>query len=50
MDTLDEPRELVELLNKYGEAKFGDEWWPGNPDAWLGSEDAQRLSELSARF
>lgn len=21
----------IELLNEYGTARFGDEWWPGNP-------------------
>ncbi len=38
--------ELIDLLNKYGEAKFGDEWWPGNASAWIDKEKAARLEEL----
>jgi hypothetical protein len=34
-----EQAELVALLNEYGEAKFGDEWWPGNAASWLGNEE-----------
>jgi hypothetical protein len=28
----------IELLRRYGRAKFGDEWWPGNARHWLGAE------------
>jgi hypothetical protein len=28
----------IELLCRYGRAKFGDEWWPGNARDWLGAE------------
>lgn len=37
---------LVELLHKYGEAKFGDEWWPGNAGAYLSDEEAEELESL----
>ncbi len=37
---------LIELLGKYAEAKFGDEWWPGNAEAWLGPVLNQELTEL----
>jgi hypothetical protein len=29
---------IIDLLNEYGSAKFGDEWWPGNSEAWIGEE------------
>lgn len=41
---------LVELLMRYGEAKFGDEWWPSNADAWTGTDDAAELAELLERL
>lgn len=37
---------LAELLGMYAEAKFRDEWWPGNPGAWLGPVLGQELTEL----
>lgn len=37
---------VIELLNQYGQAKFGDEWWPGNADAWLNQPDADELATL----
>jgi hypothetical protein len=39
-------RRLVDLLNQYGTAKFGDEWWPGNAAAWLSPEAAGELATL----
>jgi len=35
----------IELLNKYGEAKFGDEWWPAMAGHWmkLSQEDHEIL-------
>jgi hypothetical protein len=43
----------VELLLAYGEAKFGDEWWPGNASNWLtdgrGAELEQLLDPGAAR-
>lgn len=39
---------LVTLLNAYGAAKFGDEWWPGNAGEWIGEEKARALAELLA--
>lgn len=39
--------ELVDLLGQYGDAKFGDEYWPGNPGPWLPREQAIRLAELT---
>jgi hypothetical protein len=41
-----EQRELESLLHAYGEAKFGDEWWPGNAEMYLPADKAQRLAEL----
>lgn len=37
---------LLELVNRYGHAKFGDEWWPGAADAWLDAQDATELADL----
>lgn len=37
---------LAELLGKYGNEKFGNEWWPGHADAYLGQEEAIELGEL----
>lgn len=37
---------LIELLGKYAEAKFGDEWWPGNASAWIGPVLGQELTEM----
>jgi len=36
----------VELLNAYGEAKFGDEWWPGNARAYLTDGRGEELERL----
>ena len=41
----DEAR-TVELLNEYGQAKFGDEWWPGSPWAYIGRERGDELCRL----
>ena len=43
-------KRLVELLNEYGHAKFGDEWWPGNAEAWIGKEKAETLAALLDDF
>jgi hypothetical protein len=37
---------VVTLLNQYGAAKFGDEWWPSNADAWIGQAEADELAAL----
>lgn len=37
---------LIDLLNQYGNAKFGDEWWPGCAEAWLPADDAAELAAL----
>lgn len=39
-------RELITLLERYGTAKFGTEWFPHDPDEWLDEERAERLKEL----
>ena len=39
-------RRLAGLLNQYGTAKFGDEWWPGNAAAWLPADAAAELATL----
>lgn len=38
---------IIELLGEYGEAKFGDEWWPGNASNCTGAhgEELERLLE-----
>ncbi|TKG62375.1 MULTISPECIES: hypothetical protein [Pseudonocardiaceae] len=41
---------VIELLNQYGQAKFGDEWWPGNADSWLDQADADELATLLDEF
>lgn len=41
-------RETIDLLNAYGEAKLGDDWWPGNAGAWIGEEEGRRLEYLLA--
>ena len=33
-------------LNRYDEAEFGDEWWPGSPWAYLGREQGDELCRL----
>jgi hypothetical protein len=35
----------IELLCRYGQVKFGDDWWPGNARHWLGAE-GQELEYL----
>jgi hypothetical protein len=42
--------ELWELLTEYAQAKFGDEWWPGNAQEWIGQEKAERLWALTDRL
>lgn len=29
-------RRFADLITAYGEAKFGEEWWPGNAVSWIG--------------
>jgi hypothetical protein len=43
---MDDMRELVELLNEYGKARFGDQWWPTNAVGWLGEAKGERLEDL----
>ena len=40
---------LINLLNEYGDAKFGDEWWPGNAGPWIGAEKGDELASLLER-
>lgn len=42
--TLAEAERIIELLGKYGEAKFGDEWWPSNAAAYMA--EGHELEEL----
>lgn len=37
---------LLMLLTEYGEAKFGDEWWPGNAGDWIGEAKGLELARL----
>ena len=37
---------IIELLNRYGKAKFGDEWWPGNASRYLPEAEAAELNRL----
>ncbi len=41
---------MIELFNEYGAAKFGDEWWPGNPRPWIGEEQGAELQALIEEF
>jgi len=36
---------IIELLSKYGERKFKDDWWPGNAEPHIGEAGAE-LEEL----
>lgn len=39
------------LLHAYGDAKFGDEWWPNDARAWMGEDEAEELAaQLSEGF
>jgi hypothetical protein len=37
---------LVELLNRYGTARLGDQWRPGHAAAWLPPDEAAELAAL----
>lgn len=37
---------MTELLNRYGDREFGEEWWPQDARAWLEPEKAATLSRL----
>lgn len=37
---------MVELFSKYGRAKFGDAWRPGDARPWLGETRGVELEEL----
>lgn len=37
---------VIALLQQYGSAKFGDEWWPSNANAWIGQAEADELAAL----
>ena len=37
---------VIELLNRYGKAMNGDQWWPGNASAWLSGPDGAELEAL----
>ncbi|MUM03493.1 hypothetical protein B5P44_01645 [Mycobacterium sp. CBMA 213] len=41
-------RRLIDLLNAYGVARFGDEWWPGNAGPWIGGVQGEELASLLA--
>jgi hypothetical protein len=43
---IDRLTKLIDMLGEYGRAKFGDEWWPGNAEVWLGREKGRELYEL----
>ena len=36
--THEQAERIITLLDRYGEAKFGDEWWPGHAEAFIGDE------------
>jgi hypothetical protein len=40
----EELREIVRLMNRYGLARFGDEWQIGGSNAWV--TGGKRLQEL----
>jgi hypothetical protein len=41
---------VIEFLNTYGEAKFGDEWWPGACDSWLSDEQLREFADVWPYF
>lgn len=44
-----ETRRFASLMNAHGSAAYGDEWWPGRADAWMG-DDGHELSRLCDRI
>lgn len=36
---------VIELLNRYGDREFGEEWWPLDARAWMEPDKAKALSE-----
>lgn len=44
--TLDQALRTIDLLCTYGNAKFGDEWWPSNASAWM--PEGKELEQLLA--
>jgi hypothetical protein len=45
-DTTRKLLRLAELLNSYGEARLGNDWWPGNAGSWIGDDNAHELEDL----
>ncbi len=37
---------IITLLNRYGEAMVGDQWWPGNASAYLPGPEGAELEAL----
>ena len=37
---------ILELLNAYGQAMVGDQWWPGNASVWLTDGRGAELERL----
>jgi hypothetical protein len=37
---------VIQLLNEYGAAKFGDEWWPETAGDWIGQAKGLELKIL----
>lgn len=42
--TLEQALRTIDLLREYGNAKFGDEWYPGNAAEWI--PEGKELEEL----
>lgn len=39
-------RRFAELVSAYGEAKFGDEWWPGDAVSFIGVGGGHELARM----
>lgn len=35
---------MIELLDRYGDREFGEEWWPQDARAWLDADKARELA------
>lgn len=46
MDEIEKLKRTIELLHAYGEARLGDDWWPGNAKPHLGEEKGGELEAL----
>ncbi|WP_236722371.1 hypothetical protein, partial [Mycobacterium avium] len=41
-----DPSRVIEFLHAYGQAKFGDEWWPGTADAHMTEAELAQFDDV----